>query len=62
MSHETDWHVFDKACDITAMAVRGAAANDGVTPTYVGDLFREVHRSLMEAAGALEGSQQRAGF
>jgi hypothetical protein len=62
MSRESDWHVFDKACDITAMALRGAAENQGVTPAYVGDLFREVHRALREVADAVEASSQRAGF
>ncbi len=62
MSRDTDWHVFDKACDITAMAVRGAAANESVPPAYVGDLFREVHRALIEAAGAMESTAQKTGF
>ena len=30
MSRDTDWHVFDKACEITAMAARGTAGQ--VTP------------------------------
>ena len=62
MSRESDWHVFDKACDITAMAVRGAAENQGVAATYVGDIFREVHRALREVADAMEQSGQKAGF
>jgi hypothetical protein len=62
MSRETEWHVFDKACDITAMAVRGAAANESVPPTYVGELFREVHKALAEAANAMESASQKTGF
>ena len=62
MSRESDWHVFDKACDITAMAVRGAAENQGVAPSYVGDVFREVHRALREVADAMETADQKAGF
>jgi predicted transcriptional regulator len=62
MSRESDWHVFDKACDITAMAVRGAAENQGVTPAYVGDLFREVHRALAEVVHEMENMNQKAGF
>jgi hypothetical protein len=62
MSRESDWHVFDKACDITAMAVRGAGQNQGVPPAYVGDVFREAHRALREVADAMEQSGQKAGF
>jgi len=60
MSRETDWHVFDKACDITAMAARGSAAT--VTAAQVADIFREVHRALSEAADAMLGPEQPAGF
>ncbi len=62
MSRESDWHVFDKACDVTAMAVKGAAQNQSVTPAYVGDVFREVHRALREVADAMESGDQKAGF
>jgi hypothetical protein len=62
MSRESDWHVFDKACEITAMAVRGAAAGQSVAPSFVADLFREIYQALMEAANAMESAQQRAGF
>ncbi|HTG48131.1 MAG TPA: hypothetical protein VK646_10795 [Actinomycetota bacterium] len=60
MSRETDWHVFDKACDITAMAARGSGAT--IAPAAVADIFREVHRALSEAADAMLGADQRAGF
>lgn len=62
MSRDSDWHVFDKACDITAMAVRGAGQTQGVTPSYVGDVFREVHRALREVADAMETASQKTGF
>jgi hypothetical protein len=61
MSRESDWHVFDKACDVTAMALRGAAA-DGLQPSQAGDLFREVFGALREAAAELEQQTQKAGF
>lgn len=61
MARETDWHVFDKACDITAMAVRGSGGN-GLTGAYVADLFREIHQALAAAAAEMEGEGQKAGF
>jgi hypothetical protein len=60
MSRETDWHVFDKACDITAMASRGAAAS--VKPDQVAEIFRAVHQALRDAANAMESPDSRAGF
>ena len=59
MSRETDWHVFDKACEITAMAARGAAGS--VKPEQLADIFRQVHAALRETADAMEGSRP-AGF
>jgi phosphoribosylanthranilate isomerase len=59
MSRESDWHVFDKAVEITAMAARGTAG--GVTPAQVADIFREVHAALREVAEAVE-AQKPAGF
>ena len=59
MSRETDWHVFDKACEITAMAARGTAGE--VSAAQVADIFREVHKALREAFDALETSKP-AGF
>ena len=60
MSRDTDWHVFDKACEITAMAARGTA--DEVTPAQVADIFREVFGALREAADAMESTGSPAGF
>ena len=45
MSRDIDWHVFDKAADITASAVRGAMGSEGSQPaTYVGEVFSETTR------------------
>ena len=60
MSRESDWHVFDKACDITAMASRGVAAS--AKPEQVADIFRAVHQALKEAATAMDSADSRAGF
>jgi hypothetical protein len=61
MSRENDWHVFDRACDITAMALKGSAG-DGLDPAKAADVFREVFKALREAALELEGAGQKAGF
>jgi hypothetical protein len=60
MSRDSDWHVFDKACDITAMAARGSAAT--ATPAQVADIFRAIHEALQEAVTAMINSESRAGF
>jgi hypothetical protein len=60
MSRDTDWHVFDKACDVTAMAVRGAA--ESVAPDKLADVFREMHKALKETADAMDSNQQKTGF
>lgn len=60
MSRDTDWHVFDKACEITAMAARGTA--DAVTPAQVAEIFREVFGALRETANAMESTGSPAGF
>lgn len=59
MSRDSDWHVFDKACDITAMAARGTA--DEVSAVQVADIFREVHKALREVVDAID-SAKPAGF
>ena len=59
MLRDNDWHVFDKACEITAMAARGTA--DEVTAAQVADIFREVFGALREAATAIDSSAP-AGF
>jgi hypothetical protein len=60
MSRDSDWHVFDKAVDVTASAVKGAAA--GLQPTQVGEIFREIHAALREAADVMESSDRKTGF
>jgi hypothetical protein len=60
MSRETDWHVFDKACDITAMALKGTAG--GSQTSAAGDVFRDVYAALREAAAELESAGAKAGF
>ncbi|HEX6130547.1 MAG TPA: hypothetical protein VF044_02395 [Actinomycetota bacterium] len=60
MSRESDWHVFDKAVEITASAVRGAAG-DAVTPDYVADLFAKVHEALGRAVETM-AQEAKTGF
>jgi len=59
MSRDSDWHVFDKACEITAMAARGTA--EKVSPTQVADIFREVHKALREVVEEIDAAKP-AGF
>jgi hypothetical protein len=61
MSRETDWMVFEKAVDLTASAVRGTA-DGGQSASYVGDVFREIHKALKEAASAMPPKDTKAGF
>ena len=61
MSRETDWHVFDKAVELTAMAVRGTATGESPA-AYVADVFREVHRALSETADAMQSGESKTGF
>jgi hypothetical protein len=63
MSRETDWHVFEKACEITASAVRGTmTGQDDQSATFVGDVFRAIHQALSEVAEAMPSKESRAGF
>jgi hypothetical protein len=63
MPRETDWHVFDKAVEITASAVRGAIGdNDGKGPGFVADVFREVYSTLRKAADEMPSQEQKPGF
>ena len=63
MSRESDWHVFEKACEITASAVRGTMSGlDGQQASFVGDVFRAAHTALQEVADAMPSKEQKAGF
>ena len=55
MSRDIDWHVFDKAADITASAVRGAMGSEGSQPaTYVGEVFSEHEEELDGSVDTLQ--------
>jgi hypothetical protein len=63
MSREQDWAIFEKACEITASAVRGAIGSAESKPaSFVGDVFREVHKALRESAESLPPKGAKAGF
>ena len=63
MSREIDWHVFDKAAEITASAVRGAMGAEGSRPaTYVGEVFREAYAALRSAADEMPSKDNKPGF
>lgn len=62
MAREIDWQLFEKAVDLTAMALRGAMGGEkSQPPAYAADLFREVWGALKEAAEELP-EKPRAGF
>ena len=61
-SREQDWMLFEKACEITASAVRGAMGTaDSKPASYVGDVFREIHRALKDTADQMP-DKPRTGF
>jgi hypothetical protein len=63
MTRETEWAVFEKACDITASAVRGAMNGaDGQRAAFVGEVFREVHAALTAVAAEMPDRNAKAGF
>jgi len=54
--------LFDKACQITASAVRGAMGGaDSQPAAFVGDVFREIYKALQDATDAMPG-KERTGF
>ena len=62
MAREIDYQLFEKACDITASALRGAMGGEGSQPPgYAGEVFRSIWDSLKEAAKELP-SPSKAGF
>jgi hypothetical protein len=63
MSRESDWAVFEKACEITASAVRGTMSGaDGQQASFVADVFRAVHDALQTAADDMPNKDAKAGF
>src|SRR5829696_594022 len=61
MSRESDWHVFDKAVEMTASAVRGTAGPD-LRPDYVGELFTAIHEALTRSANSMPSVEAKTGF
>lgn len=62
MANEIDRALFEKAIDLTAMALRGAMGAQGSQPpSYAAELFREVWNALKEGAQDLP-DRPRAGF
>jgi hypothetical protein len=59
---EQERELFDKACEITASAVRGAMGGENSMPaSYIGDVFREIYRALQEGSSQMPDKRQ-AGF
>jgi hypothetical protein len=59
---EEDRALFEKAIEMTATALRGAMGGEGSqSPSFAGDLFREIWGALREAAKDLP-DRTRAGF
>jgi hypothetical protein len=59
---QIDQALFDKAADLTAMALRGAMGGQGSQPpSYAAEVFREIWGALKEAAEELP-DRSRAGF
>jgi hypothetical protein len=59
---QVDQALFDKATEVTAMALRGAMGGQGSQPpSYAAEVFREIWGALKEAAEELP-DRSRAGF
>jgi hypothetical protein len=62
VAREIDFQLFEKACDMTAAALRGAMGGENSQPpTYAGDVFRSIWDALKTAAEELP-DKSRAGF
>jgi hypothetical protein len=62
MPREIDWQLFEKACDLTASALRGAMGGESSQPPpYAAAVFAEIWGALKEAANDLP-EKPRAGF
>jgi hypothetical protein len=63
MTRETDWAVFEKACEITASAVRGTMnGQDGQQAGFVGEVFRDIHSALKQASEEMPDKNAKTGF
>jgi hypothetical protein len=59
---EIDRSLFDKATEITAMALRGAMGGQGSQPpTYAAEVFKQIWGALKDAVQELP-DRPRAGF
>ena len=59
---QVDQALFDKATEMTALALRGAMGGQGSQPpSYAAEVFREIWAALKEAAQDLP-DRSRAGF
>ncbi|HEX2069046.1 MAG TPA: hypothetical protein VHH54_02445 [Actinomycetota bacterium] len=62
MASEVDRALFEKAIDLTAMALRGSMGGDkSQPPAYAADLFKEIWKAVKEGAADLP-ERSRPGF
>ncbi len=62
MAREIDWQLFEKACDLTGSALRGAMGGENSQPPgYAAQVFAEIWGALKDAAKDLP-DKPRAGF
>jgi hypothetical protein len=62
VARELDWQLFEKACDLTGSALRGAMGGENSQqPKYAGEVFKAIWSALKEASKDLP-EKSRAGF
>ena len=62
MASQIDRALFEKAIDVTSMALRGAMGGENSQPpTYAAEVFREVWQALRDAAAEIQ-ERPKAGF
>ncbi len=62
MTRDMDWAIFEKACEITASAVRGALGGENSQPpAFAAEVFTAIHAALRDAAAALP-QPEKPGF
>lgn len=62
MARELDWQLFEKACDLTGSALRGAMGGENSqAPGYAGEVFKAIWSALKEASKELP-EKPRPGF